>query len=717
MEPNSAIKRPVLGGALHRLDSILDSTPAGRRPPTPINLSASASCAHRTTSMALPAGARPAKVPHDDNDNDVGGGSSVSDDDQPLTPIKVLQLALPHLFLLVISIGYVYLGAQTFMRLEEPHWRQQRARELQSLQRQKENFVGKLYELGRSGRELDGVEGTEEFTKYASEVYKIHQVGLVTRDDLRAQFGANSTAVEDAACWTFGISIFFVISTLTTIGYGNVTPTSPAGRAFCICFAVIGVPLLLITTADFAKFLATAITAVYIEYLQLKEKLKEKVRQWWQSRILGISPPPVPETGPTEDPEEMADFLWSHMENVHVVKLSATLVLSIVLGYSLLGGILLPLAEEWTFFDAFYYSFISCMKIGFGDMVPQTSAGLWVSLTYSLCGLTISTMCIDTVGGWYLERLHNYGRVMGTTDYLHFMKAAKFKRKKKEVMQQHYSTLVMLGQINLASYQKKTSCAAVSTTSSSKNKAEELKLPSSPPGDFRVVNITPYSIKLAWIPPDAPGKNAKYVINYKIKHHKTQTTLTIDDVSQNEVEIKGLKSFSIYEIEIYCTNKCGRSGSVKIVQITEPESAPQEVTAVSTGNGAIRVEWQAPCKMGRDITAYAIYYSDEPKAPFESWFKVQTQDAINRQQYLTLLKPNTKYAICVCAVYLKGAHSPLSKSVICATEEQEINANESDVDRYLQRLSNATAVVADEDRPISFVAIPEAENPLVITSL
>lgn len=51
-------------------------------------------------------------------------------------------------------------------------------------------------------------------------------------------------------------------------------------------------------------------------------------------------------------------------------------------------------------------------------------------------------MCIDIVGGWYLERLHNYGRVMGTTDYLHFMKVAKFKRKKKEVMQQHYSTLV-----------------------------------------------------------------------------------------------------------------------------------------------------------------------------------------------------------------------------------------------------------------------------------
>lgn len=80
----------------------------------------------------------------------------------------------------------------------------------------------------------------------------------------------------------------------------------------------------------------------------------------------------------------MADFLWSHMENVHEVKLSALLVLTIVLVYSLLGGFLLPYVEEWTFFDGFYYSFISCMKIGFGDMVPATSAGLWLSLTYRL---------------------------------------------------------------------------------------------------------------------------------------------------------------------------------------------------------------------------------------------------------------------------------------------------------------------------------------------
>lgn len=43
--------------------------------------------------------------------------------------------------------------------------------------------------------------------------------------------------------------------------------------------------------------------------------------------------------------------------------------------------------------------------------------------------------------------------------------------------------------------------------------------------------------------------------------------MTIDDIAQAEAEIKGLKSFSIYEIEIYCTNKCGQSGSVKVTRV------------------------------------------------------------------------------------------------------------------------------------------------------
>ena len=46
--------------------------------------------------------------------------------------------------------------------------------------------------------------------------------------------------------WSVIDSIYFAVVTFTTIGYGDFSPTSPAGRAFCVVFALGGVSVLAI---------------------------------------------------------------------------------------------------------------------------------------------------------------------------------------------------------------------------------------------------------------------------------------------------------------------------------------------------------------------------------------------------------------------------------------------------------------------------------------
>lgn len=46
------------------------------------------------------------------------------------------------------------------------------------------------------------------------------------------------------------------------IGYGNIVPVTSSGRAFCMIFALIGIPFTLTVIADLGRIFATAVSTV-----------------------------------------------------------------------------------------------------------------------------------------------------------------------------------------------------------------------------------------------------------------------------------------------------------------------------------------------------------------------------------------------------------------------------------------------------------------------
>ena len=71
--------------------------------------------------------------------------------------------------------------------------------------------------------------------------------------------------------------------------------------------------------------------------------------------------------------------------------------LSIAFLYILLGAFIYTRWEEWSYFEAFYFTFISLCTIGFGDVVPEHSKNFMATSIYLLFGLALIAMVVNVV--------------------------------------------------------------------------------------------------------------------------------------------------------------------------------------------------------------------------------------------------------------------------------------------------------------------------------
>ncbi|XP_034253119.1 potassium channel subfamily K member 6-like isoform X1 [Thrips palmi] len=164
--------------------------------------------------------------------------------------------------------------------------------------------------------------------------------------------------------WSFGQSIFFSSTVVTTIGYGHVTPLSKVGKIFCIVYAIFGIPLTLV--------LCTAL----VERLLVPATL---LLQWLNARLGHLYQP----------------FYIRLLHLAIIVSLLVSLFLLIP------AAVYASLEPEWDYMDALYYCFISLTTIGLGDYIPGDYPGqayrpLYKVLTtvYLLVGLTFTMLTL-----------------------------------------------------------------------------------------------------------------------------------------------------------------------------------------------------------------------------------------------------------------------------------------------------------------------------------
>nr|XP_002816890.3 potassium channel subfamily K member 16 isoform X2 [Pongo abelii] len=148
--------------------------------------------------------------------------------------------------------------------------------------------------------------------------------------------------------WDFGSSFFFAGTVVTTIGYGNLAPSTEAGQVFCVFYALLGIPLNVI----FLNHLGTGLRA----HLATIERWEDRPRRSQVLQVLGL-----------------ALFLTL-----------GTLVILIF------PPMIFSHVEGWSFSEGFYFAFITLSTIGFGDYVVGTDPSKhYISVYRSLAAIWI----------------------------------------------------------------------------------------------------------------------------------------------------------------------------------------------------------------------------------------------------------------------------------------------------------------------------------------
>lgn len=173
--------------------------------------------------------------------------------------------------------------------------------------------------------------------------------------------------------WDFIGAFSFVVTVVTTIGYGNLAPRTYPGKVALVVYALIGIP----------------ITLIMLNYLgQLLTRLSTRVNK---CRLCSAKP---------------------------LVNKVLNMVLIVMLGLTIL--FILPASafsyiEDWTVLEALYYCFVTLSTIGFGDYIAamsETSLGTRgledvyrvVTYLWILFGLAYLSLLINYISNVFIKK-------------------------------------------------------------------------------------------------------------------------------------------------------------------------------------------------------------------------------------------------------------------------------------------------------------------------
>ncbi|KAM6912652.1 potassium channel subfamily K member 10b isoform 2-T2 [Xenentodon cancila] len=246
----------------------------------------------------------------------------------------------------IVVVLYLVCGALAFKALEQPSERKQK----KSITLEKASFLQKHSCV--TPEELDDI------IKYAMEAVS---AGVSPLGDTS----------YNSSYWDLGSAFFFAGTVITTIGYGNIAPSTEGGKIFCILYAIFGIPLFGLLLAGIGDQLGT----IFVKSVFRVEKICRKHKQISQTKI-----------------RVMAVILF---------------ILAGCIVFVTIPAVIFKYIEGWSTLEALYFVVITLTTVGIGDYVAGGNRMIDYMNWYKplvwfwiLVGLAYFAAVLSMIGDW-----------------------------------------------------------------------------------------------------------------------------------------------------------------------------------------------------------------------------------------------------------------------------------------------------------------------------
>lgn len=238
--------------------------------------------------------------------------------------------------------------------------------------------------------------------------------------------------------WAYLDAVYWADVTLFTVGFGDFYPQSTLGRALLFPYALVGVISLGLVVGSIRSLVLDRgrrqLAARMIEKKR-KRMLRRMVKRGKDDILIPVtedegdgseSDQRLSSTGLTELERRGMEFELmrkiqakaEHRRRWMAMGVSTTVWLILWL----VGAAIFQQCEVtyqgWTYFDGFYFAFVSLTTIGYGDITPISPAGKSFFVFWSLLALPTMTVLISNAGDTVVKLIREWTDWLGTVTIL-----------------------------------------------------------------------------------------------------------------------------------------------------------------------------------------------------------------------------------------------------------------------------------------------------------